>query len=60
MKKAEYLDAVYQAHSLISRLEKSGGISLLVFCMKGGWIYRRLIALSIPYPLAVERVCLFF
>jgi len=54
MKKAEYLDAVYQAYSLISRLEKSGGISLLVFCMKGGRIS---ITSQQTYSLFVEVFC---
>lgn len=54
MKKAEYLDAVHQAYALISRLERSGGISLLVFCMKGG---RVSISMQQTYNLFVEVFC---
>ena len=35
MKDKEYLQSVYQACMLISKLEQSGGISLLMFCVKG-------------------------
>ncbi|KAF8441398.1 P-loop containing nucleoside triphosphate hydrolase protein [Boletus edulis BED1] len=38
MNTAEYLGAIHQAYALISRLEQSGGINLLLFCMKGGRI----------------------
>jgi GTPase SAR1 family protein len=54
MKKTEYLDAVHQAYSLISRLERSGGISLLVFCMKGG---RVSITMQQTYNLFVDVFC---
>ena len=54
MKKTEYLDAVYQAYALISRLEQSGGISLLVFCMKGG---RVSITMQQTYNLFVGVFC---
>ena len=54
MKKTEYLNAIHQAYSLISRLERSGGISLLVFCMKGG---RVSITMQQTYNLFVEVFC---
>jgi GTPase SAR1 family protein len=54
MKKAEYMDVVHQAYALISRLERSGGISLLVFCMKGG---RVSITMQQTYNLFVEVFC---
>ncbi|KAH0827590.1 P-loop containing nucleoside triphosphate hydrolase protein [Lanmaoa asiatica] len=54
MKPAEYLDAIYQAYALISRLERSGGISLLVFCMKGGRIS---ITTQQTYNLFVDVLC---
>lgn len=38
MKTKDYLDSVYQACTLISKLKRSGGISLVMFCMKGGRI----------------------
>ncbi|KAF8135615.1 P-loop containing nucleoside triphosphate hydrolase protein [Boletus edulis] len=54
MKKAEYLDVIYQAYALISRLERSGGINLLVFCMKGG---RVSITMQQTYNLFVKVFC---
>lgn len=54
MKPTEYLDAIYQAYALISRLERSGGISLLVFCMKGGRIS---ITTQQTYNLFVKVLC---
>ena len=54
MKKTEYLDAVHQAYALISRLERSGGISLLLFCMKAG---RVSITMQQTYNLFVEVFC---
>ena len=50
----DHLDAVHQAYELISRLERSGGISLLVFCMKGGRIS---ITTMQTYNLFVEVLC---
>ena len=54
MKPTEYLDAIYQAYALISRLERSGGISLLVFCMKGGRIS---VTTQQTYNLFVDVLC---
>jgi len=54
MKDIEYLNAVHQAYSLISRLEQSGGISLLVYCMRFG---RVTIAMQQTYNLFVEVFC---
>ncbi|KAH7888378.1 P-loop containing nucleoside triphosphate hydrolase protein [Phlebopus sp. FC_14] len=54
MKVNDYLDAVYQAHSLISKLESSDGISLLVYCMKAGRIS---ITMQQTYNLFVEVLC---
>ena len=54
MKTSDYLDAIHQAYGLISRLERSGGISLLVFCMKGGRIS---ITMQQTYNLFVEVLC---
>lgn len=54
MKTTDYLNAVHQAYSLISRLEQSGGIHLLVFCMKGGRIS---ITMQQTYNLFVEVLC---
>jgi len=54
MKTSDYLDAVHQAYALISRLEQSGGINLLVFCMKGGRIS---ITMQQTYNLFVEVLC---
>ena len=54
MKTSDYLDAIHQAYALISRLERSGGTSLLVFCMKGGRIS---ITMQQTYNLFVEVLC---
>ena len=54
MRSTDYLDAIYPAYGLISRLERSGGISLLVFCMKGGRIS---ITTQQTYNLFVEVLC---
>ena len=54
MKKPMYLDPVYQAYNLVSKLEQSGGISLLVFCMKGGRIS---VTMTETYNLFVEVLC---
>jgi len=54
MKKKEYLHSVCQAYALISELERSGGISLLVFCMAGGRISR---TVQETYRLFVEVFC---
>ncbi|KAF9222635.1 hypothetical protein BS17DRAFT_783164 [Gyrodon lividus] len=54
MKMDAYLDAVHQAYTLISKLESSGGISLLVFCMKAGRISA---PMQQTYNLFVEVLC---
>ncbi|KIJ18987.1 hypothetical protein PAXINDRAFT_70273 [Paxillus involutus ATCC 200175] len=54
MKMDAYLDAVHQAYTLISKLESSGGISLLLFCMKGGRIS---MTMQQTYNLFVEVLC---
>ncbi|KAG9316444.1 P-loop containing nucleoside triphosphate hydrolase protein [Chiua virens] len=54
MKKTDYLDAVYQAYALISKLEKLGGVNLLVFCMKAGRIS---VTTQQTYNLFVEVLC---
>ena len=53
-KTAVYLDAVHRTYALISALERSGGINLLVFCMKGGRIS---ITMTQIYNLFVEVFC---
>ena len=54
VEKADYLDAIHQTYELISTLERSGGISLLIFCMKGERIS---ITATQTYNLFVEVLC---
>jgi GTPase SAR1 family protein len=54
MKTKEYLNSVYQANALISKLERSGGISLLVFCMKFGRVSN---TMQETYNLFVDVFC---
>ncbi|KIJ67564.1 hypothetical protein HYDPIDRAFT_85017 [Hydnomerulius pinastri MD-312] len=54
MKTDAYLDAVFQAYALISKLERSGGINLIVFCMKAGRISE---SMQQTYNLFTEVLC---
>ena len=54
MKTTHHLDAVHQACELIFKLEQSGGINLLVFCMTG---WRISIRTTQIYNLFVEALC---
>ena len=54
MNRKEYLDSVSQAYSLISTLERSGGISLIVFCMRFGRVTS---TMQDTYNLFVEVFC---
>ncbi|KAG1902382.1 P-loop containing nucleoside triphosphate hydrolase protein [Suillus fuscotomentosus] len=50
----QYLDAVENAHNLIQKLERQGGIDLLVFCMRAG---RLTATLQSNYRLFNEFLC---
>ncbi|KAG1759145.1 P-loop containing nucleoside triphosphate hydrolase protein [Suillus occidentalis] len=50
----QYLDAVENAYTLIQKLEKQGGIDLLVFCMRAG---RLTTTLQTNYRLFHEFLC---
>ncbi|KAG2053032.1 hypothetical protein BDR06DRAFT_956902 [Suillus hirtellus] len=50
----QYLDAVENAHNLIHKLEKQGGIDLLMFCMRAG---RLTATLQNNYRLFNEFLC---
>ncbi|KIJ08777.1 hypothetical protein PAXINDRAFT_120161 [Paxillus involutus ATCC 200175] len=52
--RAAFVTAAKQAHQLISRLDRDGGIALLVFCMQGGRVTR---SMQHAYSFFVNVLC---
>ncbi|KAF9220782.1 hypothetical protein BS17DRAFT_786556 [Gyrodon lividus] len=52
--RAAFVTAAKQAHQLISRLDREGGIALLVFCMQGGRMTR---SMQHTYSFFVKVLC---